>query len=505
MHTSRYGPRLCEKYRRFRDAETDFAQRLLVFESRWMKVEVQVKFLRTVWNSLPAEFQVHFNSILSIINSKLVQANELLDHAIEKKGHQHQHGFAVLAKGKVRRGAFAFTLRESIDSTIRDVDQWQQNLLDPTWYQLVLVPGMQVQQAAQEACIDDQVSGRTLADLRFLLSRKDQAEGLKTDVFLPHDTVERMASGVEFSKASLGIHRRSNEVVLLDRVQIPPGINRDQSISDVYQLVKFFSLIEPESFGFLQCRGAIKDAQHCDLIFSFPENQDDPTSLRALLVQASSTYPLNARINIAQMLARSVMFLHDCKFVHKSLRPDNIICFASQGECPDKPYMVGLDRFRLIDARSMRLSDDLWYKDIYRHPSRQGIRPEKDYIMQHDIYSLGVCLLEIGLWQSFQKWQDDSDEPLVNGDLLPRKEFTIKDPRKRAFELKKQLIRLAEQRLPGSMGRIYASTVTSCLTCLDPGNSDFGDQEELYDESGILVGVRYVEKVRPIIALKDKN
>ena len=486
---------MCAKYSSFRGAELEFGERLLILENRWIKVEAQIKFLHDVWGALPARFQVHFNSILSIINSKLVQANELLEQAVEKKEEHIDYGFAIIAKGKVRRGAFALTIRDSIDGMIRDLDQWQQNLLDPTWYQLVLVPGLKVEQAANKSCTDDEVAERTLTDLRFLLSKKTQAEDSTADVFLPFDAVETLASGIEFSKASLVIDRRSKEVVLLDRIQIPFGTNRDQSVSDVYRLVRFFSAVEPDLFGFLRCRGVLKDAQHCDIIFSFPENQDDPTSLRALLVQANTAYPLNARVNIAQTLARSVMFLHDCQFVHKSLRPDNVICFATQGDCPDKPYMIGLDRFRLIDAGSMRLSDDLWYKDIYRHPSRQGIRPERDYIMQHDIYSLGVCLLEIGLWQSFLVWHDDSDGPLINEDLLSSKDFTIKDPRKRAFAIKRQLISLAEERLPGSMGRIFASTVISCLTCLDPGNTDFGDQEELYDESGILVGVRFVEKV----------
>ncbi|KAL8932238.1 MAG: hypothetical protein Q9216_006917 [Gyalolechia sp. 2 TL-2023] len=491
----KYGPRLCEKYRNFRDAETGFAERLLILENRWIKIEVQVKFLHSVWSALPGDLQVHFNSILSIINGKLVQANDFLGQAIDNEDQQHEHALAVMKKGRLRRAAFAITLRKSIDTTIHELDQWQQNLLDPNWYQLVLVPGLQVQQQAKEDCIDDEVSERTLADLRLLLSKKDQGNDLTTDVFLPYDTVEQMACGIEHSKVSLAMDNESKEVVLLDRVQIPAGTNRDQSVSDVYRLVRFFSSIEPELFGFLRCRGALKDAEHCDLIFSFPKDQDDPTSLRALLLRADDTYPLNARVNIAQTLARSVMFLHDCQFVHKSLRPENIVCFATQGEWPDKPYMIGLDRFRLIDARSMRLSDDLWYKDMYRHPSRQGIRPEQDYVMQHDIYSLGVCLLEIGLWKSFQRWDENSDIPSVNEDLLVKNDFAIKAPRKRAFEVKKQLIRLAEQRLPGTMGRIYTSTVISCLTCLDPGNTDFGDQDELYDESGILVGVRYVEKI----------
>jgi len=33
------------------------------------------------------------------------------------------------------------------------------------------------------------------------------------------------------------------------------------------------------------------------------------------------------------------------------------------------------------------------------------------------------------------------------------------------------------------------------LTCLDQDNEDFGDDSEFQDEDGVLVGVRYIEKV----------
>ena len=454
-----------------------------------------------MWSTLPGDFQILFTSILSVVNTKLIAASDRLNQTIEKQNPQDASLHAHKTKGKLRRGAFALTLKDSIDSTIAELDQWQHNLLDPTWYQLVLVPNLQLQSIANESCANSLESAQSLKGLRCLLSNKDHIDNWTTDICLSYDTVETLASDVAFSKAKLGIDKQSKDYVLLDRIQVAAGMDRKQTEDDVCRLVKFFSSIEPELFGFLPCRGALKDAEHCDLVFSFPKDCDDPRSLRALLVGANSAYPLNARLDIARTLARSVMFLHDCQFVHKSLRPDNVVCFSTQGEFPNKPYMIGLDRFRLIDARSVRLSDDLWYRDIYRHPSRQGVRPEKDYIMQHDIYSLGVCLLEIGLWRSFLRWDDGSENgPFPNEEYVSTKHLAIKDPRRRAFEIKKTLVQLAEQRLPGSMGQIYKSTVVSCLTCLDPGNTDFGDQEELHDESGILVGVRFVEKVRKPLA-----
>lgn len=43
-------------------------------------------------------------------------------------------------------------------------------------------------------------------------------------------------------------------------------------------------------------------------------------------------------------------------------------------------------------------------RDIYRHPERQG-QPTTPFKKIHDIYSLGVVLLEIGLWEPAIKLQ----------------------------------------------------------------------------------------------------
>jgi hypothetical protein len=45
------------------------------------------------------------------------------------------------------------------------------------------------------------------------------------------------------------------------------------------------------------------------------------------------------------------------------------------------------------------------------------------------------------------------------------------------------------------MGDRYADIVETCLTCLDPDNADFGNDEAFEDEDGIIVGARYIEKV----------
>jgi hypothetical protein len=115
--------------------------------------------------------------------------------------------------------------------------------------------------------------------------------------------------------------------------------------------------------------------------------------------------------------------------------------------------------------------------------------------MQHDIYSLGVCLLELGLWQSFIDF-----EPGELDHQAPRPSLALElSSENIGFQttslLKYHLQSLARRALPRRMGTKYADIVETCLTYLDPVNTDFWDEREFPDADGILVGVRYIEKV----------
>ena len=133
-----------------------------------------------------------------------------------------------------------------------------------------------------------------------------------------------------------------------------------------------------------------------------------------------------------------------------------------------------------------------------------------DYVMQHDVYSLGVCLLELGLWESSVEWGEHDGEgmegevvaPLPSAALgLSLEDFDVVDGddekgRKPGFRIKERLVELARRRLPLRMGDRYAAVVVTCLTCLDGNNEGFGgDEAEMEDEDGVLVGTRFIERV----------
>jgi serine/threonine protein kinase len=222
-----------------------------------------------------------------------------------------------------------------------------------------------------------------------------------------------------------------------------------------------------------------------------PESMSEPETLRARIIARDITHSLSDRFRLATQLARAVFSMHAFDMVHKSIRPENIILFRDQESALGSAFLLGFDRVRRLADGTLLQADPDWEKNLYRHPQRQGLRIRDRYIMQHDIYSLGVCLLEIGLWNSFVKYDNPNQRParsqtydlLVDNSRIGRPE-----------QVKSRLLSLATNELSQQMGTKYARIVESCLTCLDLGNDDFGDESE-FQYNNVTVAVRYIEKV----------
>jgi hypothetical protein len=121
--------------------------------------------------------------------------------------------------------------------------------------------------------------------------------------------------------------------------------------------------------------------------------------------------------------------------------------------------------------------------------------------MQHDIYSLGVVLLEIGLWTSFvvSDLEKVSPSPVLSSILGPADLARSWNTLGGASNNKQKLEALARE-LPARVGRRYTDIVLLCLQCLDPGSGTDqdgkgfrADAADWAGEDG--VGVRYIENV----------
>lgn len=220
---------------------------------------------------------------------------------------------------------------------------------------------------------------------------------------------------------------------------------------------------------------------------------EKPRTLRSCLVDRIP-HTLTERVELAKQLARSVNYVHTLDFVHKNIRPENMIGFGDTKL--GTFFLIGFEQIRSADSMSYFRSDVDWEKNLYRHPERQGLQPGERYCMQHDMHSLGVCLLEIGIWESFVLYPKRGTNAYPNTGML---QLSVQELQKKTPNgIKRLLVDLAKRELPGKMGEVYAEVMINCLTCLDDDNDDFGDEREFDDEDGVAVGVRYIEKVSAV-------
>jgi hypothetical protein len=123
--------------------------------------------------------------------------------------------------------------------------------------------------------------------------------------------------------------------------------------------------------------------------------------------------------------------------------------------------------------------------------------------MQHDIYSIGVVLLEIGLWTSFVSYPRALSQETEFGVPAASQVITLlssseeRDPRLRAFRDKEMLETLAKRELPPRLGRKYTDMVLLCLRCLD--SPEFVGISSIVDNDGIGIGVSFVETVLELV------
>ena len=234
------------------------------------------------------------------------------------------------------------------------------------------------------------------------------------------------------------------------------------------RLAKLLSLPKAAESGFntLQCIGVVRQdspAKRFVFVFKMPIEISGPTlSIDTVPIDlagavASSTIQrptLGQKFKLAGVLAETVFQLHSVNWLHKSIRSENVLLPRRSTIVEySKPYLVGFEFSRDERDRSTTEHDDILVRNIYRHPDRHG-PPEERFTVLHDIYALGVTLLEIGLWR-----------PILGFD----KNFGQKTP----AEIKACLESHARERLPHYMGTDYTTAVLHCLqgTLIDTGQS----------------------------------
>ncbi|KAK8083755.1 hypothetical protein PG996_002536 [Apiospora saccharicola] len=185
------------------------------------------------------------------------------------------------------------------------------------------------------------------------------------------------------------------------------------------------------------------------------------------------TPDLDERVKLARTLAVALWSLHALDWLHKSLCSHNILFFpsattqaatqptATAAMVPDisTPYLVGFDASRPdldidMSVAPSKSPGPSILNDLHRHPNSltSGClsAQRRPYCKSYDIYSLGLVLLEIGLWKPLQTYY--------------KPHYTAERWRDRV------VLPVLVPGLGNRTGRVYREVVERCLTAPDDDN-----------------------------------
>ncbi|KAJ5168574.1 uncharacterized protein N7482_004168 [Penicillium canariense] len=241
------------------------------------------------------------------------------------------------------------------------------------------------------------------------------------------------------------------------------------------------SLDQPKIYA-LECLGFIDQPAEERSVFLYklpPSESPTAASLTTLHSFINAVDPakqrpvkkpcLNDRFSMAHTLALTLSNVHASAWVHKNIWSRGVLLFleTSSGVSTSGLYEHRLGTVgpgsRIVSylsdwgyARSVQQGTDMQSDfevepNLYRHPNRQG-RPTQQFSRLHDIYALGVVLLEIGLWATLSRLMEAHIREAENSGRLPRPKKVVET-----------LMTLASQGLPKEMGVGYTMAVLTCL------------------------------------------
>lgn len=513
----KWGKKLVGMCEAFKHADTQLDENICRLENRWLRIEYQLQIVREMEPMLEDNHRRIQEQSLKIVVAKLKVVISKLDGLITKPDLTQ----APLAKPEVKKLKYAF-VKDGLAEAILELERWQQ-IFDPSWFLMLRIAGPQVDSLLAASAHRGVSASLPAAQAMRRAINDSTGDTDRPNIYL---SLKGLVAGsirpVPFSTASTARRADNQQSVLLD-----PVTSANAMIRDIRNFARSLRHADPATFGLLECKGILKEEEGDEalvgtgatsifpagltFVFRLPETHLPVECLRGRLLGGADRVhdSLSERFTLARQMAVAVSYVHLYGFVHKNIRPETVLLYHPQlpgyilstgagiaEVARETVALVGFDVLRNAEGKTSLKGDDDWEKNLYRHPQRQGLLLDVDYEMRHDIYSLGVCLLEIGLWESFVDCGAGSGAPLL-GPGLGVSDGGMSGPEllKGPERVKGHLLRLARGLLRRKMGTVYGKVVETCLTCLDKDNVDFGDEKEFHDEDGVVVGVRYIKKV----------
>lgn len=276
-----------------------------------------------------------------------------------------------------------------------------------------------------------------------------------------------------FDGACRGLSDYKGEAVLVEYAPYTP--NSDGFLPGLLrrrfaELACLLNQQKDSRFRALHCLGYVDSTfprLEFQLLFQLPiVSLKPPAHLLSLYTSKQAQKPsLGARFQLCFQLAQSMSLFHSVNWIHKSFRSTNVLFSPSSSDTDcslgiefTSPFVVGFEASRLANDFSSGPYDNLLSQNVYRHPDRWGI-PNKTFTKYHDIYALGIVLLEIGLWEPAETMGGNNFQAVKQ---IPT-------------AISGALLKQAERRLAHRCGDKFREVVVRCL------KGNFGIAPEMDD------------------------
>lgn len=307
-----------------------------------------------------------------------------------------------------------------------------------------------------------------LAAMKQIASALEERRQSPENMLIDEGQIDRPLKNLHWHRTST-FHTAEglDKQILIERLEYDAGWAKrmDELIQRVHDIASFRAPSSTRhAFPVLTCAGYYHDLANLafSIVYYFPPPQPKPSlsipdierpiSLRDIfstLKSRTQRPSLDQVFDTASKLVSVVLTMHKASWFHKNISSYNIIFFPdrfnSTAEAMTSPYFIGFNYSRLNLETAFTQGPNQQLE--YQHP--EYLRGPNRFCQEYEYYSVGLVLLELGLWLSLEA---------ITEEILGT-----------PTEMLRALLRTRVPKLKSYMGSAYEDAVATCL------NGDFGD------------------------------